>query len=356
MRRLPIFFLVDVSESMVGDSLDQLEEAFRSIISTLRQDPYALETAHVSVIAFAGKTRTLLPLTELISFYPPELPVGGGTALGQALTHLMNEIDRQVVTTTVEAKGDWKPTIFLITDGHPTDDTGAAVTRWNTSYRDRANLVAVSVGGQADHSVLTAISEDVIVFYDAAPDAFARFATWITMSIQTQSRSVRAGKDERVSLSKAEPDLLTPIDDAPGLADGGTVDPRFAVFVGRCEKNKMPYVVKYERHHNDIYVDDPIVARLLAQRPYMFKMVVPVRNSYFEFSEDAASVATVSSSELIGGPDCPYCGAEFGLAVCACGKVHCVDVDGEHVCPWCSNIVLYGSSEGESFEIGRALG
>ena len=61
----------------------------------------------------------------------------------------MNEIDRDVVKTTPEIKGDWRPVVFLLTDGHPTDSTAAATRRWNTSFRNRANLVAVAQAGIA---------------------------------------------------------------------------------------------------------------------------------------------------------------------------------------------------------------
>ena len=70
MRRLPIYFLVDVSESMVGTPIEQLQEGMRTIIQNLRVDPYALETVFVSIIAFAGKAKILSPLTELYKFYP----------------------------------------------------------------------------------------------------------------------------------------------------------------------------------------------------------------------------------------------------------------------------------------------
>ena len=63
MRRLPIYFLVDVSESMVGEPIEQVQNGMRTIIQELRVDPYALETAFVSVIAFAGKATSLSPLT-----------------------------------------------------------------------------------------------------------------------------------------------------------------------------------------------------------------------------------------------------------------------------------------------------
>ena len=64
MRRLPIYFLVDVSESMAGTPIEEVERGMRTIIQELRVDPYALETAFVSIIAFAGRPATLSPLTD----------------------------------------------------------------------------------------------------------------------------------------------------------------------------------------------------------------------------------------------------------------------------------------------------
>ena len=68
MRKLPIYFLIDVSESMAGDPIEQVQEGMRNIIQELRQDPYALETAYVSVIAFAGRAKSLSPLTEIYKY------------------------------------------------------------------------------------------------------------------------------------------------------------------------------------------------------------------------------------------------------------------------------------------------
>ncbi|MGV1004813.1 MAG: TerY-C metal binding domain-containing protein [Candidatus Nanopelagicales bacterium] len=357
MRRLPIFFLIDVSESMVGESLYQLEEALSSVVSSLRRDPYALETAFISVIAFAGKPRTITPLVELIGFYPPDLPVGGGTSLGAALGHLMDEIDRTVVKTSSDRKGDWRPIVFLVTDGHPTDDTAPSVRRWNSSFRSRANLVAISVGGQADHSVLKQLTDDVIVFYDAVPDAFARFAQWISMSIQTQSRSVSAGEDVRISLTKADSELLAPVSDSGANHPQEGVDERYAVFIGKCEKSRLPYVVKYERHQGRFETADPALRELLRSRPFALVSTVPVKNSYFDLSDGTPSGRSVNSQDLVGQPNCPHCGASYGMAVCVCGRIHCVDGGGPHVCPWCEEVGVYESSDGsEGLDIGRGRG
>lgn len=104
MRRLPIYFLVDVSESMVGEPIQQVQDGMRMIVQELRTDPYALETAYISVIAFAGKAKSVAPLTELYKFYPPTFPIGGGTSLGAALNFLMDDMDKSLVKTTLEKK------------------------------------------------------------------------------------------------------------------------------------------------------------------------------------------------------------------------------------------------------------
>lgn len=357
MRRLPIFFLVDVSESMVGESLYKLEEGIGAIAKTLRQDPHALETAFLSVIVFAGKVRTMIQLTELGAFYPPELPVGGGTALGAGLSHLMDEIDRTVVTTTMDRKGDWKPIVFLLTDGHPTDDVATALARWNRAYRNRVHLVAVSMGGGADHALLKRLTDDVVVFNDSAPDAFAGFIKWISMSIQNQSRSVSAGPDGRVSLAKVEPGLLARIEQSDGLAPFAGIDDRYAVFVGKCSKTKRAYVIKYERHMGRIETTDPVLSNLLMTRRYALSAAIPVKDSYFDLSAGVGSGQSVSSEDLVGQPNCPHCGAQFAMAVCRCGKIHCVHGSGEHVCPWCGKTGVYGVAEdGEGFDIGRGRG
>lgn len=352
MRVFPIFLLIDVSESMAGDALIQLESGMRRITADLMQDPYALETASISVIAFAGRARTLVPLAELMDFVPPHLPVGGGTALGGALIHLMDEIDRRVKTSTPEQKGDWKPLVFLMTDGVPTDNVEPALKRWREKYAHRVALVAVSIGGGGDTGVLSRLTGDIIPFDDTAPGAFKQFITWITNSVKSSTRSVTTGGG--VTLSKLDDAVSGRGKPLPFEA----VDDRYAVFTGRCAGSGAPYVVKYERHMNQINAQDAQLSELFQTRAYMLKAAVPVQQDYFELTDGAATNSSVSSMQLIGQPDCPHCHARFGMAVCACGGVHCVAGDGPAVCPWCKKTGNYGQSDGSDggFEISRGRG
>ncbi len=50
MRRLPIFFVIDASESMVGELVAEVGAGMKAMIQALSQNPYALETVYISVI------------------------------------------------------------------------------------------------------------------------------------------------------------------------------------------------------------------------------------------------------------------------------------------------------------------
>ena len=68
MRRLPVYLLLDTSGSMSGEPIQQVKNGVQMLVSALRQDPQALETAYLSVITFDTTAREVVPLTDLPSF------------------------------------------------------------------------------------------------------------------------------------------------------------------------------------------------------------------------------------------------------------------------------------------------
>ena len=88
MRRLPVYLLLDTSGSMSGEPIESVKNGMQVLISTLRQDPYALETAFLSIITFDTTARQIVPLTELSAFQMPDINATGVTALGDALSLL----------------------------------------------------------------------------------------------------------------------------------------------------------------------------------------------------------------------------------------------------------------------------
>ncbi len=351
MRRLPVYFLIDVSESMVGEPIKQVEDGMRTIISELRTDPYALETVHVSIIAFAGKATELTPLEELTRFYPPRFPIGGGTSLGAGLTKLMDSIDANVVKGTATKKGDWKPLIFLFTDGTPTDKYEAALKRWQTDYARRCTLIAVTIGRHVSTAVLSKLTPHVMRLTDTGPAAFSRFFKWISASISTGSERV-ADNGPQDGLNLPEPPRGVEV----GPHDVTmAADENFAVMLAKCSNTRRPYLLKFGRRLGNM--ED--MEAVLSDNFHLIGAYPIEEEAYQKLSDPHAKARAIRSGRLFGAPVCPCCGNSCGLVVCGnCGRTLCSDA-GPVTCPWCNaNLVpSEGSSEGEQgFDIDRTIG
>ncbi len=194
MRRLPVYLVLDISGSMTGEPIEAVKNGVQVLVSTLRQDPYALETAFLSVITFDSSARQVVPLTELSMFQMPDIQATGTTALGDALSLLANKVSSEVTKSTAEVKGDWKPLVFIMTDGEPTDN-------WQKGLNDFKNqkfgmVVACAAGTGANTSILKQITE-VVVQLDTADSATIKaFFKWVSASVSTGSQKIEAsGKD-----------------------------------------------------------------------------------------------------------------------------------------------------------------
>jgi uncharacterized protein YegL len=349
MRRLPIYFLIDISESMVGEPIQQVEEGLAAIIQALKSDPYALETVWISIIVFAGQPKTLVPLQEIVNFYPPRFPIGSGTSLSKGLGHLMYELRSNIVKTSYEQKGDWKPIVFLFTDGVPTDDSAAAIGEWKRNWQRSANMIAISFGTEANNALLGQLTEEIHLFKNTSAQSYKDFFKWVSDSIKTSSISVE-NNGTGFELAKTDGDTISKIDLSKPTDQKVLIDDNFVVLAAKCQNTNRPYLMKYVRNLDE----GDFGGMKLLTKSYRLTGAFPVDNSYFELADDTIK-NTIHSDELIGAPSCPCCGNAYGLAVCTCQKVHCIGEELESTCPWCGNKGKYGTGKG-GFDIGRAQG
>lgn len=200
VRRLPVYLLLDCSGSMSGEPIEAVRNGIATLLGDLRGDPQALETAYLSVITFDSSAQQVVPLTELISFNPPELHASGLTSLGGALRVLKDCIQRELRPNTAEYKGDWKPLVFLLTDGCPTDGEVLRNELQDLSSLRAANVIACAAGPYADTTVLKQITNNVLMMNTVSAGDMAAYFAWVTTSIGVSSKSVTANPGEAFTL------------------------------------------------------------------------------------------------------------------------------------------------------------
>jgi uncharacterized protein YegL len=200
-----VYLVLDTSGSMSGEPIEAVRQGVKALLSDLRTDPTALESAYLSVITFASSAAQVCPLTELPSFQEPPLTAGGVTALGAGLKMLAANIDAEVRKPTKDEKGDWKPLVFLMTDGQPTDQWEDAADEIRNR---RLNIIACAAGASADVNPLKKITETVVQLSDLQPDTLKAFFKWVSSSVKTTSQSITGGAEGPVILPPAPPQIV----------------------------------------------------------------------------------------------------------------------------------------------------
>lgn len=203
MRRLPVYLLLDTSGSMMGEPIEAVKNGVQVMVSSLRQNPQAIETAFLSIITFDSVAKQIVPLTDLASFQVPDIKATGTTALGEALELVSSCIHNEVTKTTTESKGDWKPLVFIMTDGVPTDNIQNGITAINKSRI--AQIVACAAGNNADTSLLKTITESVVSLDTADGQSISKFFAWVTASIGVASTKVEESGKETSGMKELPP-------------------------------------------------------------------------------------------------------------------------------------------------------
>ncbi|MBD9628114.1 VWA domain-containing protein [Ensifer sp. ENS06] len=155
--RCPCLLLLDVSGSMRGAPLKELNEGLVQFRDELYADSLAAKRVEVGIVTF-GPVSVANDFEGIHQWNPPELSSQGDTPMGRAIETGLEILRQRKNSYKQNGISYYRPWVFLITDGAPTDAWHDAASVVKAGEAEKAfSFFAVGVQG-ANMEILSQIS------------------------------------------------------------------------------------------------------------------------------------------------------------------------------------------------------
>lgn len=146
---LPFYLVCDESYSMAGNPLQEINDQLPQIVTEIASNPTVADKARLCIISFSDTAEVLLPLADLNDVHQvPQLAPKGATSYGAAFTLLRDTIERDIRDLKAAGHVPFRPTVFFLTDGQPTDSDWATTHQRLTAkdFGPRPTILAFGFG------------------------------------------------------------------------------------------------------------------------------------------------------------------------------------------------------------------
>lgn len=184
--RCPCVLLLDTSGSMKGRPVAELNEGLIAFKGELMADTLAAKRVEVAVITF-GPVQVQNDFQTVDVFTPPTLASSGDTPMGAAIEQAISLLDLRKQTYRTNGIAYYRPWVFLITDGAPTDPWKPAAEKVRAGEIAK-NFAFFAVGvEEANLEVLAQIStREPLKLKELR---FRDLFVWLSNSMKAVSRS-----------------------------------------------------------------------------------------------------------------------------------------------------------------------